>query len=160
VDVLRPVIGWWIPTLVAGLLSVGTLSACGDGSRRDSYVTANKRLLDRTPVYPRAQQVGTDQTVGYPKGNGQLFPENDSSGGYVTSRYFSVPSGGCTGILDWYDSQLTARGWSWVSGSGNDDLSYGKGPALIELRCGTESGHAFITMLADYKQRSAQGGPE
>ena len=144
------------------LLTLGMLSACS-GIDRGSYIEGNERLLDSLPVYPGAKQVGEDVSVGYPAANGQLFPENDSSGGYITHRYYSVPTDrACSQVEYWYGDHLAHKrvggvdrpDWETLGGPDND-ASWGKGSAIVEITCSIDSRQPRLGVTVDYKQRSS-----
>src|SRR5439155_5848062 len=126
------------------VLAVAFLSACG-GIDRGSYVSSNERLVDSLPVYPGAQKADEDQSVGYPAA-GQLFPENDSSGGYTTYRRYGMPAGKrCGQVQQWYGLRLGERGWK-LDGGGDDSSGWEKGSAVVSISCGPVD----ITVTADH----------
>jgi len=78
---------------LAALLCVVLAVATGCGGS-GSYADDNEHLLDSLPVYPGSHQTGDDYSWRLPEANGDLFPENNHSGGTMTERRYVIPPGG------------------------------------------------------------------
>ena len=114
---------------------------------KHSYAGDNQRLIDTLPIYPGLQQTGDDSSWQYSEPNGQLFPENNHSGGTDTERYYAIPPGArCGQIIDWYGRWLTEHGWQTIGGS-DYDVGWDKGTALIHTTCALSS--SDFTIRAD-----------
>jgi hypothetical protein len=117
---------------------------------QDGWVAANRRMLEDLPVYPGSVLMYESSNGGSVAKDRCLPAENSGPyDSFTTSVRYRMPAGSnFADVADFYERELTARGWRPGWHSGRYEFAYVRGDAFITVRSGV--GAPFWEFVANH----------